>query len=141
MGGGLNLRGYAGYLAPETNQYNEYVEAYKGHSGAAINAELEIHEILPIIKNQPSFKTYIFGDAGLINTSTITKENYKEAFSDLRADAGIGFAVNLNGRRNFEMTKPLIFRVDIPFILTRYPDIDESYLQINKFVIGVGRAF
>ena len=141
MGGGLNLRGYAGYLVPETNQYNEYVEAYKGHSGAAINAELEIHEILPIIKNQPSFKTYIFGDAGLINTSTITKENYKEAFSDLRADAGIGFAVNLNGRRNFEMTKPLIFRVDIPFILTRYPDIDESYLQINRFVIGVGRAF
>ena len=39
-GGGLNLRGYAGYLVPDYGG-NENIYVYKGSSGAAFNAELE----------------------------------------------------------------------------------------------------
>ena len=41
MGGGLNLRGYAGYYAPEINNEGNYAFSYNGISGASISAELE----------------------------------------------------------------------------------------------------
>ncbi len=45
-GGGLNLRGYAGYLAPEVDKQGNLVMSYKGSSGAAINAELEFSDLI-----------------------------------------------------------------------------------------------
>ena len=40
-GGGLNLRGYAGYLVVQEDKNSQIVAAYKGNSGAAINIEME----------------------------------------------------------------------------------------------------
>ncbi|MBA3706578.1 MAG: M1 family peptidase, partial [Bacteroidetes bacterium] len=38
-GGGLNLRGYSGYLAPQLQSDSSVVYTYKGQTGAAINVE------------------------------------------------------------------------------------------------------
>ena len=43
-GGGLNLRGYAGYLAAETNDLGEVYLAYSGVSGTSVNVEFRISD-------------------------------------------------------------------------------------------------
>ena len=93
MGGGLNLRGFAGYLVPEINEDGQYVEAYRGESGASVSFELEFQNLLPVYSN--NFSTYLFADAGVINTTEINSKNIRNAFSDVRADAGIYFALTL----------------------------------------------
>ena len=65
-GGGLNLRGYSGYLAPQLLTDGTKVNTYKGQTGAAVNAELEFDGIIKIKKQNwltKSFKltTYLFG--------------------------------------------------------------------------------
>jgi aminopeptidase N len=142
MGGGLNLRGYSGYLAPELNAEGEYVESFSGESGASISAELEFQNLLPIVKifNSP-LTTYLFADAGIINISEVTSENIKDAFSDVRTDAGVGVALTIRKWGALQMVKPLTVRVDFPFFLNKYPDIDEDSYQTNRFVVGIGRTF
>ena len=140
-GGGLNLRGYSGYLAPELDANGNYINNYKNTSGVSVNMELEFQKIVPIIKYRRNIQTYLFADAGMLNNTDITSTNVKDAFSDLRADAGIGFALTINNWGTLDMIKPLVLRVDIPVFLNRYPDVDESALQANKFVFGIGRVF
>ncbi|MEC8273535.1 MAG: M1 family aminopeptidase [Bacteroidota bacterium] len=142
MGGGLNLRGYAGYYAPEINDEGNYVLSYNGTSGASISAELEFQNIFSLkrIFGLP-FKSYLFADAGVINTTEITRENYKEAFSKVRSDAGLGFALTLNEWGPLQMVKPITLRLDLPLFLNRYPSVDEDYYQSNRFVVGIGRTF
>ena len=144
MGGGLNLRGYAGYLAPEiVNQSNQnmYVNTFQGESGASISAELEIQNILPIINKHKSIASYLFADAGIINVAEFNSKNIRQSFSSLRADAGIGFTYTFNKWKPLQMVKPLILRIDFPFFLNRYPSIDEGSFQTNRFVVGIGRTF
>ena len=142
MGGGLNLRGYAGYYAPEINDKGDYVLSYNGTSGASISAELEFQNIFSFdrIFGLP-FKSYLFADAGVINTTEITRENYKEAFSKVRSDAGLGFALTLNEWGPLQMVKPITLRLDLPFFLNRYPSVDKDYYQTNRFIVGIGRTF
>ena len=45
-GGGLNLRGYNSYYMVDVDKYGNRVVTYKGLSGAAINAELELDKII-----------------------------------------------------------------------------------------------
>ena len=77
----------------------------------------------------------------MINTTEITRENYKEAFSKVRSDAGLGFALTLNEWGPLQMVKPITLRLDLPFFLNRYPSIDEDSFQTNRFVVGIGRTF
>ena len=77
----------------------------------------------------------------MLNNTEISRTNLDDAFSDLRADAGIGFALTLNNWGTLDLVKDLVLRLDFPMFLNRYPDIDESSLQTNKFVFGIGRAF
>ena len=142
MGGGLNLRGYSGYYAPEINDEGNYVLSHNGTSGASISAELEFQNIFSLkrIFGLP-FKSYLFADAGVINTTEITRENYKKAFSKLRSDAGLGFALTINEWGPLQMVKPITLRLDLPFFLNRYPSVDEDYYQTNRFVVGIGRTF
>lgn len=48
MGGGLGLRGYAGYVAPEVTGNGDLMLTYRGNSGAALNAELDVDGLLRI---------------------------------------------------------------------------------------------
>lgn len=149
MGGGLNLRGYAGYLAPEEAPDGSLRYAYKGNSGAAINSELEFDQIFKFIritdqnevikwaKNTFKLNTYLFGDIGVIN--------YNTAFEDLqlgnfRADAGVGVALTIKKWGPLQKVDPLVIRFDMPLFLNRIPATESEYFQF-RWQVGVSRAF
>jgi len=142
-GGGLNLRGYAGYLVAHKNKNGEIRSIYKGNSGAALNVELEFDKL---IRFKPKFlrsifklNTYLFGDVGIINYN-LPDEDLK--FADVRADAGIGTALTIKKWGPLEMVNPLTIRFDMPLFLNRIPaaDPENSYFKF-RWVIGINRAF
>jgi hypothetical protein len=139
QGGGLNLRGYAGYYVVEEDGGKTF-RAYKGQSGGAVNLELDFDEL---VKWQPKklskyFKldTYLFGDAGMIVFDTDAGE---KVFSNLRMDAGAGLALTVKKFGPLETVKPFTLRFDVPFYLSHAP-IGEDNIKF-RFVIGVSRAF
>jgi aminopeptidase N len=140
-GGGLNLRGYAGYLAPFQRADGTIVPVYKGNSGAAVNAELEFDRFFPI---RPKFtrkwlkiNTYLFADAGFLQSNL---PGEKMAFATPRADAGIGTAFTIKKWGPLNMEKPITVRFDMPLFLSRTPDVAPDYVQF-RWVVGVNRAF
>jgi hypothetical protein len=142
-GGGLNLRGYAGYLAPQKQSDGSVIYTYKGQTGAAVNAELEFDGIVKIKKQNwltRTFKltTYLFGDAGLINYNSVY-DNFL-IMSDVRVDAGLGLALTIKKFGVLQTVEPLTLRFDMPFFLNRIPATDKDYVQY-RFVFGVSRAF
>lgn len=143
QGGGLNLRGYAGYLAPEITTDGSVVYTYKGQSGGAINAELEFSNLFRIkqknwLTNTFKLVTYLFGDAGLINYNKPTEDVLK--MSKVRADAGLGVAFTIKKFGPLQTVNPLTIRFDFPFFLNKIPPTDKGYIQY-RFVVGVNRAF
>ena len=82
--GGLNLRGYAGYLVPKENNGNIESFNYSGKSGVSINLEIDLSKYfhVPILNNE--LKTYIFGDAGIITTNN--KNFYKKLLQTTHVD-------------------------------------------------------
>jgi hypothetical protein len=144
-GGGLNLRGYSGYLVPQFDQFNNVRSVYKGTSGAAFNAEVEFQELfrfvgrkLPKLNSIFGLTTYLFGDIGVINYNTTGEESLR--LSDLRADAGVGTALTIKRFPPLQLVKPLTIRFDMPLFLNRTPYISPDYVQF-RWVIGVSRAF
>ena len=134
--GGLNLRGYSGYLAPEglngiISSYN-----YSGISGGAINAELDFSNYMPYFFSN-KINSYVFADAGTITNDKINKDNFRDIFTDLRIDAGIGFETTL--RFNPTNLKPLILRLDLPLFLNRRPANNDEFIQM-RWLIGINRV-
>ena len=70
----------------------------------------------------------------------VTKENYKDSFSDLRADAGIGFTYTFHNFGPLETVTPLVLRFDMPLFLNRAPATDDDFVQM-RWLIGINRAF
>ncbi len=139
-GGGLNLRGYAGYLAPEFDQNDNQRYTYKGNSGASVSAELEFDRLVkmkPIFRGMFKINTYLFGDAGIINYNY---PNEKLAFPGLRADAGVGTALTIKRWGPLQMVNPLTIRFDMPLFLNTPPATDDDFVQF-RWIIGIGRAF
>jgi len=143
-GGGLNLRGYAGYLAPQQLSDGSIVNTYKGQTGAAFNTELEFSNLVKIkrknwLTNTFKLVTYLFGDAGVINSSSPSATTLKMA--DIRMDAGVGTALTIKKFGVLQTVKPLTIRFDMPFFLNRIPAAgNQDYVQY-RFVIGINRAF
>ena len=144
MGGGLNMRGYAGYLIPQEivrDGKGDLQLVYKGTSGAALNTEVEFNKLIPFnprfLHHAIKVKTYFFGDAGVINYSSYYESL---AFSDLRFDAGIGTAVTLQKWGPLEMVNPLTIRFDAPLFLNRIPATEKDYFAF-RWILGVSRAF
>lgn len=139
-GGGLNLRGYVGYLAPE-NVEDEIVLAYVGHSGAAINAELEFDEIFGLrpkwTRRWLDIDLYLFADVGFISTSDPGDDF---SFAAPRADAGLGATLTIKKWGVLEKTKPLTIRFDMPFFLNRTPALDSEPWAF-RWLIGISKAF
>lgn len=143
-GGGLGLRGYAGYVVPQFDWYGDLRRVYKGTTGAAFNMELEFQELfgfigraMPRVKSVIGLQSYLFGDVGAINFNT---GNEPLAMSDFRADAGVGFALTIKRFPPLQTVKPLTLRVDFPLFLNRTPFVSPDYLQL-RWVVGVSRAF
>ncbi len=142
-GGGLNLRGYSGYVAPQLQTDETVVFTYKGQTGAAANAELEFDGIIKIKKQNwltKTFKltTYLFGDAGIINYNQPSDKIIR--MSDVRVDAGVGAALTIKKFAFLQTTNPLTIRFDMPLFLNKIPATDKDYLQF-RFVVGISRAF
>jgi len=156
-GGGLNLRGYAGYLAPEGLPDGNIRFAYKGVSGASFNAELEFEQLFKRkryskfayrhygflkfsywLKTTFKLNMYLFGDIGLINYN-----NYYEdlALSDFRADAGLGTALTIRRWGPLQTVNPLTIRFDMPLFLNRIPATDNGEFVKFRWIIGISRAF
>ncbi|MBL4586091.1 MAG: hypothetical protein JKX84_03405, partial [Flavobacteriales bacterium] len=139
-GGGLNLRGYVGYLAPEIVD-GETIFSYVGNSGASINAELEFDEIFGI---RPRFTRkwldmdlYLCGDIGFISTN---RPSEKLAFATPRADAGLGMTLTIKKWGALDKVKPLTLRFDMPLFLNRTPALDSGPWKF-RWIVGINKAF
>ncbi|HXC04332.1 MAG TPA: M1 family aminopeptidase, partial [Bacteroidia bacterium] len=151
-GGGLNLRGYAGYLAPRLMSDGTERDVYKGLSGISASAELEfqklfsgivtaghgrLHRMIGKINNTISIQTYLFGDAGSLG---YTRNGEQFMLDDLRADAGIGTALTIKRWGALQTVSPLTIRFDIPLFLNATPAASPDYVQF-RWVVGISRSF
>ncbi len=142
--GGLNLRGYAGYLAPNSLMAgNPYL--YQGSYGSSISVEVDFDRFIPLrpkfTRNWLRTDLYLFADAGILKNNL--GYSYFEVIPyhvPLRADAGIGAALNITrwGKRN--LISPFTLRFDMPLFLNKPPYIDKGYIA-QRWVVGIGRSF
>lgn len=138
-GGGLNLRGFTGYLAPELNDDSLLRFINAGNSGIAFNTEFEFDDlirILPSFKHWVELKTYLFADAGIIN---INQQTERMVFSNLRMDAGLGTALEIKRWGDLYDIKPVTIRFDMPLFLNR-PPANQEYFQY-RWILALDRAF
>ena len=140
-GGGLNIRGYSGYLLPYTISADVVRYIYKGTSGASLNAEIEFGELCKLkskwLKSRFKLVPYLFADVGVINV------NY--AFQPLKfstplADAGLGCALTIKKWWKLQTAKPFTLRIDMPFFINKLPYLEKDYLQF-RWMVGINRAF
>lgn len=148
QGGGLNLRGYAGYLIAEARN-GSVLTGYKGRSGVAGNIEVDIDNYIPlrprITRNWLHFDIYAFADAGMIELSSINPSTYwnispTTSWSDIRFDAGLGTAMTIKKWWIFDKARPLTVRFDVPLFINRPPATDPDYLKF-RWVLGINRTF
>jgi hypothetical protein len=141
FGGGMNLRGYSGYLMSETDKNGNTVFVYKGNSGWAVNAELDFNRIVQFKKNKLrdwfDLNTYVFADAGSIVYRNSSNDNQ---FSQVRFDAGAGVALTLKKFWFLQNIKPLTVRFDMPFFVSHAPNVSGKNVEW-RWMIGINRAF
>jgi hypothetical protein len=133
MGGGLNIRGMAGYLATNSKGLDSFY-IYNGNKGAAINLELEFGKLIkfkvPKVLNNFKFTPYVFADAGILGNGN--------QYSGLRADAGLGTTLSI-GFGKYNKLQPLVLRFDMPLFLNRV-ESGSDYVAF-RYVVGINRAF
>jgi len=133
-GGGLNIRGFSGYIASNTDESDTFA-IFAGTRGASVNAELSasrwMNKTTGKLSRYVNIDPYLFCDAGILG-------NDNDQYSDLRLNAGFGTAFTLRSRR-YNKTRPLIIRIDLPLFLNRVPE-DQEYLGF-RYLVGVNRAF
>ncbi|MBK6753371.1 MAG: M1 family peptidase [Flavobacteriales bacterium] len=143
-GGGLNLRGYAGYVAPELGPDGQVIATYRGNSGASINAELDLDGLVrwrpKAIREYLHLDAYLFGDAGTMGYRTATDGPTDLRLADVRADAGAGFAFTIKRWGPLTDLNPLTVRFDMPFVLSALPATEQEHFAF-RYVVGIGRTF
>ncbi|MBR9917907.1 M1 family metallopeptidase [bacterium] len=134
-GGGLNLRGYSGYQATNTNG-TDTIAVNAGLSGWAINAEWDFMSLLDPFKNINALglNTYVFADAGILYT------NSADMNSGFRMDAGLGTALRISPRY-FQNVSPIVIRFDVPLFINRIPPGGSTDYVGFRYVLGISRAF
>jgi len=139
--GGLNLRGYAGYLAPQESADGTLRYAYRGSTGWAYNGEIDFSRLIPlhpkITRNWLAMNIYLFGDVGSINYD-LPEEIIK--MSDIRADAGIGLTATIKKFFALQTVKPFTIRCDFPLWLNKPPAEEGEFVKF-RYIVGVGRSF
>lgn len=146
-GGGLNIRGYAGYALPATNGLNQ-VLLYKGMSGASFNGELDFDRLIKFeprkIKDLLHLDLYLFGDAGFVQHTFKTGEygltSTQTITGKLLMSAGTGAALTIKRWGRLDELKPLTIRFDVPWVLNTTPFVDGEYVKF-RWIVGVSRSF
>ena len=140
-GGGLNLRGYAGYYAPTLDNQGNLLLNYAATSGSAVNLEVEFDKYFgwkpKKLGEYFDLDAYLFADAGVLNRNA-PKEKFR--LGPLRADAGVGIAFTIKKWGFLQKPKPLTIRADFPLWLNRTPAIDPANFQF-RWMLGISRAF
>ncbi|RYD57431.1 MAG: M1 family peptidase [Sphingobacteriales bacterium] len=148
QGGGLNMRGYAGYLTADTRN-GQVLSGYKARSGVAANVEVDIDNYISLrpkfTRNWLHFDIYAFADAGMIELSSLNPASPANIlpttnWSDIRFDAGLGTAMTIKKWWIFDKARPLTVRFDMPVFINRPPALDPDYLKF-RWVLGVNRTF
>ncbi|GIV40859.1 MAG: hypothetical protein KatS3mg034_0169 [Vicingaceae bacterium] len=136
-GGGLNLRGYNNYVAPE-NKGDTIVLTYRGKSGASFSTELEFDKLIPLkfkkLSGWMDIDMYLFYDAGFINDQWKFDNNFLP-----RMDAGPGMTLTIKKWWQFEKPSPLTIRADFPLFLNR-PPAGEDYFAF-RWLISINKSF
>jgi hypothetical protein len=148
QGGGLNLRGYAGYYVGDTRNGNILI-AYKGRGGVSGNVEVDFDDYVKFrpkfLRNWLHLDAYLFGDAGIMqlsnyDTAKIFMTIPTNMWSDIRMDAGLGFAFTIKRWGVFDKAKPLTLRIDFPVLINKAPFANPDYAAF-RWVVGVNRSF
>ncbi len=149
QGGGLNLRGYAGYLIAEEHD-GQILIGYKSRSGIAANVEVDFDKFIKFAprftRNWLHLDAYLFGDAGIMqlsktgNLATYWNIQPTTEWSSLRIDAGVGFALTVKKFGVFDKAQPLTLRFDMPFVVNRPPFANPDYAAF-RYVFGINRSF
>jgi hypothetical protein len=146
-GGGLNLRGYAGYVTPVMDGINQ-VFLYRGNMGASANLELDYDQYLWFLRSNKYLKldTYFFLDAGILSArelgnreQTLTSKS-AVVNTGIMACGGHGLVLTIKRWGVLDEVKPLSIRFDIPFYLSNAPAKEGENLMF-RWVLGVSRAF
>lgn len=139
-GGGLNLRGYAGYYITEEKDGDVHL-VYKGNSGGALNIELDFDQLIKFkpkwVRDYFKLDTYLFVDGGFI---VFTEDDGTESFAEPRMDAGAGIALTVKKFGPLQNVKPLTIRFDVPFYISHAPFAEPDNVKF-RWVVGVNRAF
>jgi len=139
MSGGLNLRGYAGYLAPEVSE-GEIIYTYRGNSGLSASMEVDFDKFIPLnpkfTRNWLHIDSYLFGDIGSMVYQNLSNETL---LGSVRADAGIGTAFTFK-KLPFNIYKPITIRFDVPFLINPSTYTQPEQLEF-RYVLGINRSF
>jgi aminopeptidase N len=144
FGGGLNLRGYAGYLAPELDGDGNVILTYAGNTGTSASAELDLDGLVRFrpgkLAQVLKLNVYLFGDVGSMSYTHIINERERIEFAEPRADAGAGVALTIKRWGPLVDIKPLTLRFDMPLFLSALPAGEEEHFAF-RYVVGIGRSF
>ncbi|MFN8351846.1 MAG: M1 family metallopeptidase [Flavobacteriales bacterium] len=144
-GGGLNLRGYAGYLAPDLDEHGNVILTYSGNSGASFSAELDVDGLVRLrpkaTRKWLHVDAYLFGDVGSMGyRSTTDAGTVRLRLATPRADAGAGLALTVKKWGPLVDVNPLTIRFDMPLFLSNVPAGESEHFAF-RYVVGIGRSF
>lgn len=144
FGGGLGLRGYAGYVAPETGADGQQVLTYRGSTGVGASAELDLDGLVRFRPGKLAqvlhLDAYLFGDAGVMGYRRVSGSGTVQELAAPRADAGAGFALTIKRWGPLTDIKPLTLRFDMPLFLSAIPAGEQDHFAF-RYVVAVGRSF
>ncbi|HQW06069.1 MAG TPA: M1 family metallopeptidase [Flavobacteriales bacterium] len=144
QGGGLGLRGYAGYLAPDLDADGALIVNYRSNTGISASGELDLDGLVRFkpgkFGDYVHLDVYLFGDVGMMGYRTISATGEQLHFAEPRADAGFGSAVTIKKWGPLVDLKPLTIRFDMPLLLSALPATEQDNLAF-RYVVGIGRTF
>ena len=143
-GGGLGLRGYAGYLAPEVDANGDLQYTYRGNTGISASGELDLDGLVRLrpgkFARYVHLDVYVFGDVGMMGLRTVRNDREYLELAQPRADAGFGTALTIKKWGPLVDIKPLTIRFDMPLVLSSLPAA-ESQNMAFRYVLAIGRSF
>ena len=143
-GGGLGLRGYAGYLAPEETADGQVVFTHYGNTGISASGEVDLDGLVPFrpgkLARYLHLDVYLFGDVGTMGYRRMVNNAQRLELAPIRADAGAGVAFTIKRFGPLTDIKPLTIRFDMPLLLSALPSVESDHLGF-RYVVGIGRSF
>lgn len=143
-GGGMGLRGYAGYLAPEEGPDGSLILTHFGNTGISASAELDLDGLVQWKPGKLArilhMDVYLFGDVGSMGYRIQRNGRDELRLALPRADAGAGVALTIKRFGPLVNIKPLTLRFDMPLLLSSLPAAQTEHFAF-RYVVGVGRTF